>query len=148
MTVVLDCVRTASIGAFGYADGASTPELDRLVARGATVFPQAVAPGNWTVPSHMSIMTGTYPWVHRRRTFQRGEPPMETIAMWLRRRGYATAMFSEESHLTAGYGLEAGYDSLFSRRIGTSDEDRTAVNRTLGHARFLYSERFRNLLAG
>ena len=68
--------------------------------------------------------------------------------MWLRRRGYATGMFTEEAHLTGGYGLEAGYDSLFSRRIGTSDEQRTAVNRTLGHAKFLYSDRFRKLLEG
>jgi arylsulfatase A-like enzyme len=111
------------------------------------VFSRAVAPGNWTVPSHMSIMTGTYPWVHRRRTFQRGEPPSETIAMWLKRRGYRTGIFTEEAHLTGGYGLEAGYDDRFSRRIGTSDENRTTVNRTLGHARFLYSDRFRKLLA-
>lgn len=136
------------MAAFSGGTGAPTPELDRLVSRGATLFSHAVAPGNWTVPSHMSIMTGTYPWVHRRRTFERGDPPMETIAMWLRRRGYATALLSEEAHLTGGYGLEAGYDERFSRRIGTSDENRTTVNRTLGHAKFLYSDRFRNLLAG
>ena len=50
----------------------------------------------------MSIMTGTYPWVHRRRTFVRGDAPMETIAMWLKRRGYSTGMFTEEAHLTGG----------------------------------------------
>jgi arylsulfatase A-like enzyme len=145
---VLDCVRAASISSFGYPDGAPTPALDRLASRGATVFTHAVAPGNWTVPSHMSIMTGTYPWVHRRRTFVRGDAPMETIATWLRRRGYSTGMFTEEAHLTGGYGLEAGYDDLFSRRIGTSDEERTAVNRTLGHAKFAYSAWFRKLLEG
>jgi arylsulfatase A-like enzyme len=148
VTVVLDCVRSASIASLGVEGGAPTPELDRLAARGATVFTHAVAPGNWTVPSHMSIMTGTYPWVHRRRTFVRGDPPMETIAMWLRKRGYSTGMFSEEAHLTGGYGLEAGYDDLFSRRIGTSDEERTSINRTLGHAKFFYSDSFRRLLEG
>jgi arylsulfatase A-like enzyme len=148
VTVVLDCVRTASVASFSGGVGAATPELDRLVARGATRFSRAIAPGNWTVPSHMSIMTGTYPWVHRRRTFQRGEPASETIAMWLRRRGYSTGLFTEVAHLTAGYGLEAGYDDRFSRRLGTSDENRTTVNRTLGHAKFLYSDRFRRLLEG
>ncbi|MCI4321316.1 MAG: sulfatase-like hydrolase/transferase [Thermoplasmata archaeon] len=146
MTVVLDCVRWASVASLGDPRSGPTPELDRLVQRGATTFTHAVAPGNWTVPSHMSILTGTYPWVHRRRTFQRGDAPMETIATWLKRRGYATAMFSEEAHLTGGYGLESGYESLFGRRIGSSDEDRTTVNRTLGHAQFLYSARFRRLL--
>jgi arylsulfatase A-like enzyme len=148
VTVVLDCVRAASVASFSGGVGAPTPELDRLSARRGTVFTHAVAPGNWTVPSHMSIMTGTYPWVHRRRTFRRGEPPMETIGSWLKRRGYSTGMFSEEAHLTGGYGLEAGYDDKFSRRLDTSDEDRTAVNRTLGHARFLYSASFRKLLEG
>jgi arylsulfatase A-like enzyme len=148
VVVVLDCVRRASIASFTGGVGAPTPNLDRLVQRGATVFDRALSPGNWTVPSHMSMMTGTYPWVHRRRTFVRGDPPLETIGMWLKRRGYATAMFSEEAHLTGGYGLEAGYDTLFSRKIGTSDEQRTAVNRNLGHAKFLYSSEFRALLAG
>jgi arylsulfatase A-like enzyme len=146
VTVVLDCVRAASVASFSGGVGAPTPELDRLAAHGATVFTHAVAPGNWTVPSHMSIMTGTYPWVHRRRTFQRGDPPTETMAMWLRRHGYRTGIFTEEAHLTGGYGLEAGYDGRFSRRIDTSDEERTTVNRTFGHAQFLYSDRFRKLL--
>lgn len=146
--MILDCVRALSVRGLDPHGTASTPEIDRLAARAGTTFTHAIAPGNWTVPSHMSILTGTYPWVHRRRSFQRGDPPMETIGQWLKRRNYATALFTEEAHLTAGYGLEAGYDELFSRKMHTSDEERTTLNRTLGHANFLYSARFRRVLAG
>ncbi len=148
LLVVLDCARAKSFpGGPDGMDGmvARTPTLDRL-AREGTRFPRAVAPSNWTIPSHMSFFTGAYPAHHGLRTFRAGAAPEETIASWLGRRGYETALFSEMVHLTGGYGLEEGFSERFGRKLGISDEERTVVNRLAGHADILYSERVRRLI--
>ncbi|HZY69783.1 MAG TPA: sulfatase-like hydrolase/transferase [Thermoplasmata archaeon] len=138
VVIVLDTVRLRSVDPRFGGPVAATPEIGRLAASGTT-FDRAIAPGNWTVPSHMSLLTGTYPWVHGRRSFETGPAPLPTIAEWLRDRGYATAVFTEETHLVAGYGLESGYDERFAQRLATSDEERTIVNRLVGHSGVLYS---------
>jgi arylsulfatase A-like enzyme len=124
---------------------ARTPTIDEL-ARHGTAFPRAVAPANWTVPSHMSLFTGVYPNVHGCRTFRRAPAPQETIASWLDRRGYDTGLFSENVHLTAGYGLEDGFTERYSRHIGMSDEQRTVTNQLASRAGFLYSKEMRRLI--
>lgn len=145
LVLLLDAVRAKSIGLSGGRRVARTPVLDAL-AREGTNFPRAVAPANWTVPSHMSMMTGTYPSTHGVRTFLRGEPPFPTVASWLKGEGYQTAVFTEQAHLVAGYGLESGYDTRFSRRMGMANEDRTFVYRLFGQKNLLYSSRLRSLV--
>ncbi|MCI4320888.1 MAG: sulfatase [Thermoplasmata archaeon] len=145
VVVVLDCARAKSFGLSGGERTAHTPVLDALARRG-TVFPNAVAPANWTVPSHMSMFTGEYPGAHGRRTFQRGPAPRETTASWLGRRGYETALFTEMVHLVAGYGLEDGYTRRVARHIGLSDEQRTTANWIAQHSGALDSGWMRSLL--
>ncbi len=146
VTVVLDCARAKN---FAHSGGdsriARTPHIDRLAGRG-TAFPRAVAPANWTVPSHFSIFTGTYPNVHGIRTFARVGALPDTTAAYLGRTGYETAMFTEMVHLVGGYGMEEGFEVKRSRRVGISDEERTVANSLLGHADFLYSPRLLKLI--
>lgn len=125
---------------------AATPELDAL-ARAGTVFTHAIAPGNWTLPSHLSFFTGVYPWRHRLRTFQSQRAPLPTIAEWLGAQGYSTGMFTEEVHLVAGYGLEAGYTHRYCPIPPMSDRDRTLTNRFFGGSRWLYSRSVRGFMA-
>ncbi len=145
LLVVLDCARAKNILTSGDEPVARTPVMSRLVAEG-TLFPSTVAPANWTIPSHMSFFTGSYPSHHGLRTFRPGPAPEETIAAWLGRRGYATSLFSEMVHLTGGYGLEEGFAERFGRRMGITDEERTVANRLAGHADFLYSPGVRRLI--
>lgn len=144
--IVLDCARAKSFAFDGGHPAARTPNIDALARRG-TVFSRAVAPSNWTIPSHMSMFTGSYPGTHGRRTFQAGAAPRETIASWLGRRGYETAMFTEMVHLVAGYGLEDGYTTRIARHIGLSDDQRTTANWIASHSDVLYSGWMRGLLA-
>jgi hypothetical protein len=145
VTVVLDCARAGSLSAYGAERPARTPNLDRLVQRG-TLFGRAVAPGNWTLPSHMSLATGTYPWVHGLRTFRYDAPKLPKISEWLSGRGYETALFTEEIHLVAGYGLEDGYDERYCHIPATSDHDRTTSNRLFGRSGFVYGRHVRRLI--
>lgn len=144
--IIMDGARAASIAGHGGSRTARTPALDRLRSEG-TFFSHAVAPGNWTLPSHLSLFTATLPWTHRLRTFRRGPSPLPTIASWLSARGYDTALFTEEVHLIAGYGLEDGYQHRECPVPAQSDEERTITNRIFGHSNWLYSERIRRLMA-
>ena len=95
VTIVLDCARAKNFSTSGGDRLAKTPEIDSLAASG-TAFPRAVAPANWTVPSHFSIFTGAYPSVHGIRTYQKMAEPPRTTAAWLRRAGDETSMFTEK----------------------------------------------------
>jgi arylsulfatase A-like enzyme len=146
VTIVLDAARAKNFSVSGGDQVARTPSIDSLAARG-TSFPRAVAAANWTVPSHFSLFTGTYPNVHGVRTFQKVPGLPETTASHLRRAGYETAMFTENLHLAGGYGLEEGVDFLRSRRIGVSREQRTVVNRLSSRVNFAYSAPTRKLIS-
>ncbi len=55
--VVIDTLRADRLGLCGH-DRPTSPVLAGLVAEGATIACDAVAPGSWTVPSHASYFTG------------------------------------------------------------------------------------------
>ncbi|MCI4337462.1 MAG: sulfatase [Thermoplasmata archaeon] len=110
--VVLDCVRLKNLR---WGDGplkARTPNLDRL-AREGIAFDHAIAPANWTVPSHASMLTGLYPHEHGVTSTRRGlSPSVPTLAQELTRLGYDTALFTEQSHLARSSALNAGYATV------------------------------------
>ena len=145
LVVVMDCARAKAFAPSADGPTARTPVIDGLARRG-TRFPHAVAPANWTVPSHMSLFTGTYPNVHGVRTFRRGAAPRETLAAELGRRGYDTALFTEMVHLVAGYGLEDGFVTRRAAHFGLADEERTTANRLASNTDVLYSPWMRSLI--
>ncbi|MCI4363931.1 MAG: sulfatase [Thermoplasmata archaeon] len=107
--VVLDCVRQKNLEGVGLAGGPATPSLDRLAEDGM-VFSNAVAPANWTLPSHMSLLSGIYPSEHGVRSVQRrleSTPPL--LAQRLSEQGYSTGLFTEQAHLSGDSGLAEGY---------------------------------------
>src|SRR5712691_12043022 len=57
--ITIDTVRADRVGCYGYRH-ASTPNLDAL-AREGVLFQTVVASVPLTLPSHCSILTGTYP---------------------------------------------------------------------------------------
>jgi len=60
--IVLDTHRFDRLGMYGYHRGTS-PNLDEF-ARSAAVFERAIAPAQWTIPSHASMFTGLPPGTH------------------------------------------------------------------------------------
>jgi arylsulfatase A-like enzyme len=95
-----------------------TPALDSLAA-GGTVFLDASAQVPMTLPSHVSILTSTYPSVHGIRT--NAEPrklpgSMRTVTEILREQGYRTGAFVSafvlSSFTEASRGFEV-YDDQF-----------------------------------
>ena len=63
--ITIDTVRADRVRCYGYRR-ARTPNLDALAREGA-LFKTVVASVPLTLPSHCSILTGTYPTLHRVR---------------------------------------------------------------------------------
>jgi arylsulfatase A-like enzyme/tetratricopeptide (TPR) repeat protein len=111
--VILVTIDTLRADAVGYSGNTrvKTPFLDRLAA-GGVVFTNAHAHNVVTLPSHVNILTGLYPYqhgVHDNAGFHL-DPKNETLATMLRRAGYTTGGFIGAYPLDARYGLNAGFD--------------------------------------
>ena len=110
LLVTVDTLRADALGSYG--GRASTPNLDRLAARGAR-FAFAHAHAVVTLPSHASILTGRYPYEHgiRDNTGYRLADTQATAATRLKAQGFATAAFVGGFPLDRRFGLGVGFDT-------------------------------------
>ncbi|MCI4330741.1 MAG: sulfatase-like hydrolase/transferase [Thermoplasmata archaeon] len=107
--VVMDCVRADDFAAA--IDAGLMPFAASLRAR-STVFPRAVAPCSWTVPSHASLFTGLYPWEHgaHAKSNLKLSPDVPRITEQLKRLGYTTLSLSANHLISPDLGLVSGID--------------------------------------
>jgi arylsulfatase A-like enzyme/Tfp pilus assembly protein PilF len=107
--ITIDTLRADHVGVYG--DRADTPNLDRL-AREGVVFGRCIAQTPLTLPSHTTILSGTYPLHHR----VRGNggtvvpPDLELVSEVLRTSGFATSAFVSAYVLDSKWGLDQGFD--------------------------------------
>jgi arylsulfatase A-like enzyme len=108
--LTLDTTRADHLGCYGHP-GAVTPNLDRLAREGVR-FAEARTPVPITLPSHTSILTGTYPPTHgvHLHTDPFEKPGIPTLAELLKQRGYQTAAFVAAKVLDTEFGLNRGFD--------------------------------------
>jgi arylsulfatase A-like enzyme/Tfp pilus assembly protein PilF len=112
--IILVTIDTLRADAPGFAGNTRvrTPFLDSLAARG-TVFTNAHAHNVITLPSHVNILTGLYPYEHgvRENAGFTLDPKHLTIASMLRSAGYTTGAFVGAFPLDARFGLNQGFDT-------------------------------------
>ena len=60
--ICIDCARADHLSIYGY-DRKTTPYIDKL-SKESVVYENAISPAGWTLPSHASMFTGTYPSKH------------------------------------------------------------------------------------
>jgi arylsulfatase A-like enzyme len=109
VVISIDTLRRDHVSAYGY-DRETTPRIDALAVDGA-LFLDAVSTSNWTLPSHMSLMTGLPPSVHRveddrTRLFK----AVGTLPQALSHAGYATAGIASHVYLGEKFGFARGFD--------------------------------------
>jgi arylsulfatase A-like enzyme len=77
------------------------------------VYPRAVSPGNWTVPSHASVLTGMYPWEHGAtgRGSIRLDPSVPQLPELLKAHGYRSLLLSSNFLVGPETGMGAGADA-------------------------------------
>jgi uncharacterized sulfatase len=112
--IVLDTLRRDHLSAYGYGR-ATSPQLDAFAA-GATVFERAVAPAQWTIPSHASMFTGVYPSTHQvtqSSSALSGAHP--TLAEIMRGAGYHTVAFCNNPLVgVLNNGLQRGFERFYN----------------------------------
>ncbi|AEH38186.1 sulfatase [Halopiger xanaduensis] len=122
--VVLDTARAKSI------DKRTTPSLSRLAAEG-TAFDNAFAAAPWTLPSHASMFTGTYPsehGTHGDHLFL--EDDLRTLPEAFAENGVQTVGVSNNTWITEEFGFDRGFDELRKGwQYVQSDADMGAVVR-------------------
>ena len=108
--VTIDTLRADRLSCYGYSR-IQTPNIDALAAQGAR-FASVVAQVPLTLPSHCSILTGTYPMFHQVRdnVGYRLDASKNTLAEVLKAQGYRTAAFVGAYVLSAKFGLNQGFD--------------------------------------
>ena len=123
LLVTLDTFRADHVGALG-AVGDPTPNLDRLAARGA-LFTRAYSQIPITGPSHLSILSGAYPWTHETMANGVAAPASVPVLPEIARaRGYRTAAFVSAFVLDGVFGYGRGfqvYDDALLRPKGVHD---------------------------
>ena len=91
------------------------PNLDDF-ARDATIFERAIAPAQWTIPSHASMFTGNYPGTHQlTQAFQKLSGTYPTLAEILQVEDYHTAAFCNNPLLgVLNHGLQRGFENFYN----------------------------------
>ncbi len=109
--ISLDTLRSDHLGCYGY-DRDTSPNID-LLARDGVRFAETRAPSPWTLPSHISMVTGL-------NTINHGvskpdlslDPRTPTLAELLKEKGFYNAAFTGGGYVSGFYGFRKGFDSF------------------------------------
>ena len=111
--ITIDTLRADHVGCYGYKQ-VKTPNIDSLATAGAR-FERAFAVVPVTLPSHTTMLTGTYPMLSGMHDFSGNKlsPQQPTLASLLRQAGYTTGAVIGSAVLDSRFGLNQGFDFYY-----------------------------------
>lgn len=141
--ITIDTTRADHVGCYGYSEP-TTPNIDQIAEEGV-VFTNAFATNPVTLPSHTSILSGTYPIQHgvRDNSTYVVNDEVTTLAEMLRAKGYRTAAFVGAFVLDGIFNLDQGFD-FYDDDVGR-DWAKDEIERRAANA-FGFDERKANLV--
>ncbi|HEV8581913.1 MAG TPA: sulfatase [Thermoanaerobaculia bacterium] len=149
VVICIDTLRADHVSSYGYARQ-TTPFIDEL-ARAGTLFANAYAHSDWTVPSTASLLTSLYPSEHgagiegESRLLGETTPVLQirkgvrTLATRLHRTGFRTGLFSANPFLYGSF--ERDFDAAEVERKNAAELTAAALrwlDQTAGDRFFLY----------
>lgn len=109
LLISIDSLRADHLKCYGY-DRATSPTLDEIAAEGVR-FERLVAESSWTLPTHMTMMTGLSSVVHGVSRDSNLLPPSRTtLAEALRAHGYRTRGLWSGTYLHPIFGFGQGFE--------------------------------------
>lgn len=115
LLITVDTLRADRLHCYGF-DAIETPTIDELARKGIK-FEHCVAQTPLTLPSHTTILTGTFPLFHGVR--DNGgfivPPQLVTLAEVFKEAHYTTAAFIGAYVLDSRWGLNQGFDYYFDQ---------------------------------
>src|ERR1700681_1835881 len=113
--ITIDTLRADHLGCYGYKQ-IKTPNIDSLAAEGVR-FESAFAVVPVTLPSHSSMLTGTYPMLSGMHDFSGNKlsPLQPTLASVLKQAGYQTGAVIGAAVLDSRFGLNQGFDFYYDQ---------------------------------
>jgi arylsulfatase A-like enzyme len=142
--ISVDCLRSDHVSAYGYSRE-TTPNLDAL-AKDGVLFEDAVSVSSWTLPTHMSMLTGLLPTEHGLRQDQKRFPSVPYLPDLLGRNGYETVGIVSSLLLTPVFGFDEGFDRYHALPdVPASKLVDTAIlemSKNDGRSRFLFLHLF------
>jgi hypothetical protein len=127
LLVTIDTLRADALSA--------APQLQSVLARGS-LWPRAISPSNWTLPSYASLFTGLPADEHQagrgpfavepsnqpeNRQLSAVDDSLTTLAEQFRQAGYATGMVHQNPMLETWTGLNRGFESYARASDRTED---------------------------
>jgi choline-sulfatase len=107
---MVDTLRADKVHVYNPKTRVQTPNYDAFAAD-ATRFAWAQVPGTWSLPSHASLLTGTYPTVHKAVAHEaRLSKDVPFVAEEMKKAGYRTGMFSSNGYVSSKWGFDRGWD--------------------------------------
>ncbi len=122
--ISLGTTRADHLGCYGHPTSI-TPNINRFAAEG-TLFTQCTTVAPSTLPSHASLLTGTYPFIHGARVNGNFELSAEnlTITESLKAAGFVTGAQTAAMVLNREYGLNQGFDVYDDPRAVSAERPR------------------------
>ena len=112
LLISIDTLRADRLGCYGYERDTS-PNLDRFARERAVRFELAVAESSWTLPSHVTMLSGLHPLTHGAVIPSRApSDDVEFLAETLTRAGYYAFGFTDGGWLSKGWGFDRGFRSF------------------------------------
>ena len=109
--IVMDTTRADHLSCYGYSRETS-PYLDRIAGEGA-LFKKAISTSGWTLPAHISMFTGLYPYEHGVGFASPYLPEkIETITVIFKKNGYRTLGYSNNPFVSDLSGLSRKFDDF------------------------------------
>ena len=120
--VSIDTLRADHLSSYGH-DRLTSPFLDQLAADG-TRFEHARSNSPWTLPAHLTMLTGQLPVTHQVTDDHLAlDPSVRVLPEAMREAGYATGASVATLYVSRKFGFERGFDFFDDHGIDTEKEN-------------------------